>query len=257
MKPPINFHRQHGTEEPGAGGIADELEARSARSGGQQKNIAAGRGRGSRKPCWIACCSPARLAGIVADVRKVITLDDPVGAEIDSRVLENGLRLSVAGCHRGHRRHLRERAPMSPIDIASLCLKTSNASILRGGADLPLNLVGAGDPACWRRRPARRRCSIDGRGAGGRVAAPRPLRGRSSPWWRGSSQDDTRENSSIPSSSAGSVSAISSWTRRRSGAFIWRSSETPRVRTLRPATPSIPCWYTRRWRPPCCRNWWL
>ena len=60
------------------------------------------------------------LAGIVADVRKVITLDDPVGAEIDSRVLENGLRLSRRRVPIGVIGVIYEARPNVTIDIASL-----------------------------------------------------------------------------------------------------------------------------------------
>ena len=77
----------------------------------------------------------SRLAGIVADVRKVVTLDDPVGAEIDSRVLENGMRLSRRRVPIGVIGVIYEARPNVTIDIAALCLKTGNASILRGGRE--------------------------------------------------------------------------------------------------------------------------
>src|SRR5690606_26481678 len=38
--------------------------------------------------------NPARLKAIADDVRNVVRLPDPVGTELDSRVLENGMRLS-------------------------------------------------------------------------------------------------------------------------------------------------------------------
>lgn len=79
--------------------------------------------------------NPARLAGMVADVRKVVTLDDPVGSEIDSRVLENGMRLSRRRVPIGVIGVIYEARPNVTIDIAALCLKTGNASILRGGRE--------------------------------------------------------------------------------------------------------------------------
>ena len=79
--------------------------------------------------------NPARLAGIVADVRKVVTLDDPVGCELESRVLENGLRLSRRRVPIGVIGVIYEARPNVTIDIAALCLKTGNASILRGGRE--------------------------------------------------------------------------------------------------------------------------
>lgn len=114
--------------------IADELEARSSQIlAANDKDIAAGREAGlSEAMLDRLLLNPARLAGIVADVRKVITLDDPVGAEIDCRVLENGLRLSRRRVPIGV---IYEARPNVTIDIASLCLKTGNASILRGGRE--------------------------------------------------------------------------------------------------------------------------
>lgn len=77
----------------------------------------------------------SRLAGIISDVRKVITLDDPVGVEEGSRVLENGLRLAKRRVPIGVIGVIYEARPNVTIDIASLCLKTGNASILRGGRE--------------------------------------------------------------------------------------------------------------------------
>ena len=117
--------------------IADELEARSAQIlAANEKDIAAGREAGLTEAMLDRLLlNPARLAGIVADVRKVITLDDPVGAEMDSRVLENGLRLSRRRVPIGVIGVIYEARPNVTIDIASLCLKTGNASILRGGRE--------------------------------------------------------------------------------------------------------------------------
>jgi glutamate-5-semialdehyde dehydrogenase len=78
---------------------------------------------------------PKRLADIANDVRNVVSLPDPVGAELDSRVLENGLRLSRRRVPLGVIGVIYEARPNVTIDIASLCLKTGNASILRGGRE--------------------------------------------------------------------------------------------------------------------------
>ncbi|KJF82917.1 glutamate-5-semialdehyde dehydrogenase [Photobacterium angustum] len=77
----------------------------------------------------------SRLAGIANDVRNVINLNDPVGAELDSRVLENGMRLSRRRVPLGVVGVIYEARPNVTIDIAALCLKTGNASILRGGRE--------------------------------------------------------------------------------------------------------------------------
>ncbi|MFM4647963.1 glutamate-5-semialdehyde dehydrogenase [Aeromonas bivalvium] len=117
--------------------IASELEARQgAILAANAKDIAAGREAGlSDAMLDRLLLNPARLAGIVADVRKVVSLDDPVGAELDSRVLENGLRLSRRRVPIGVIGVIYEARPNVTIDIATLCLKTGNASILRGGRE--------------------------------------------------------------------------------------------------------------------------
>ena len=76
-----------------------------------------------------------RLIGIANDVRNVINLNDPVGCEIDSKVLENGMSLSRRRVPIGVIGVIYEARPNVTIDIASLCLKTGNASILRGGKE--------------------------------------------------------------------------------------------------------------------------
>lgn len=76
-----------------------------------------------------------RLDGIIGDIRHVVTLTDPVGAELDSRVLPNGLRLSRRRVPIGVIGVIYEARPNVTIDIATLCLKTGNACILRGGKE--------------------------------------------------------------------------------------------------------------------------
>ncbi|MGO1245895.1 MAG: glutamate-5-semialdehyde dehydrogenase [Oceanisphaera sp.] len=76
-----------------------------------------------------------RLTAMANDVRNVVSLPDPVGGELDSRVLENGMRLSRRRVPLGVVGVIYEARPNVTIDIAALCLKTGNASILRGGRE--------------------------------------------------------------------------------------------------------------------------
>lgn len=77
----------------------------------------------------------ARLASIADDVRQVVTLIDPVGEIIDGRTLSNGLKLQRRRVPLGVIGVIYEARPNVTIDIASLCLKTGNAAILRGGKE--------------------------------------------------------------------------------------------------------------------------
>ena len=79
--------------------------------------------------------TPERLKDIVKDIRNVIALDDPIGREHHLRVLENGLTLSRRRTPLGVIGVIYEARPNVTIDIATLCLKTSNACILRGGKE--------------------------------------------------------------------------------------------------------------------------
>ncbi len=117
--------------------MADELELQQdVILAANAKDIEAGRASGLTDAMLDRLLlNESRLAGIVADVRKVVTLDDPVGSEIDSRVLENGMRLSRRRVPIGVIGVIYEARPNVTIDIAALCLKTGNASILRGGRE--------------------------------------------------------------------------------------------------------------------------
>ena len=79
--------------------------------------------------------TPARLKGIADDVRHVISLADPVGKIIDGGTLDSGLKLERLRVPVGVIGTIYEARPNVTIDVASLCLKTGNAVILRGGKE--------------------------------------------------------------------------------------------------------------------------
>lgn len=117
--------------------IADELEANSkAILEANAKDIELGREAGLTEALLDRLLlNEERLTGIANDVRNVISLNDPVGSEIDSKVLENGMSLSRRRVPLGVVGVIYEARPNVTIDIAALCLKTGNASILRGGKE--------------------------------------------------------------------------------------------------------------------------
>ena len=79
--------------------------------------------------------SPEKLEGIAADVRTVARLEDPVGEVIDGRTLPNGLNVSRRRVPLGVLAAVFESRPNVTIDIASLCLKSGNACVIRGGSE--------------------------------------------------------------------------------------------------------------------------
>lgn len=76
-----------------------------------------------------------RLSAIASDVRQVCRLTDPVGQVIDGSMLDNGLKLERRRVPLGVVGVIYEARPNVTIDVASLCLKTGNAVILRGGKE--------------------------------------------------------------------------------------------------------------------------
>lgn len=77
-----------------------------------------------------------RMNGMIADVRKVAELPDPVGSVYDQRTLPNGLRVSRRRTPLGVLGVIYEARPNVTVDVATLALKTGNAVILRGGSEV-------------------------------------------------------------------------------------------------------------------------
>ncbi len=117
--------------------IADEIEAQAGRIMAENAlDMTEGRARGlSDALLDRLLLTPARVAALAADTRHVATLPDPVGADFESRLLPNGLRLSKRRIPIGVIGVIYEARPNVTIDVATLCLKTGNASILRGGKE--------------------------------------------------------------------------------------------------------------------------
>ena len=79
--------------------------------------------------------NPKAIKGMADDTRNVASLPDPIGSELESRLLANGMRVSRRRMPLGVLGVIYESRPNVTIDIATLALKTSNAVILRGGSE--------------------------------------------------------------------------------------------------------------------------
>ena len=79
--------------------------------------------------------SPSRLEDMSRDVRTVAALPDPVGEVFEMRTLTNGLQIGKKRVPLGVIGAIYESRPNVTIDISSLCLKSGNAVILRGGKE--------------------------------------------------------------------------------------------------------------------------
>ncbi|MDR1282109.1 MAG: glutamate-5-semialdehyde dehydrogenase [Opitutaceae bacterium] len=80
--------------------------------------------------------TPARLEHLAESVRQVAALPDPVGEVLDDRTRPNGLRIRKVRVPIGVIGIIYEARPNVTIDCAILCLKSGNASILRGGKEI-------------------------------------------------------------------------------------------------------------------------
>src|SRR5512136_1418093 len=76
-----------------------------------------------------------RLEAIANDVSAVAALPDPVGEMFEAQTLPNGLRIAKRRVPVGVIGVIYESRPNVTVDISSLCLKSGNAAILRGGKE--------------------------------------------------------------------------------------------------------------------------
>lgn len=79
--------------------------------------------------------TPERLKGIATDIRKVAKLPSPVGRVQKQGVMPNGLKIKRVSVPFGVIGIIYEARPNVSFDVFSLCLKSGNACILKGGSD--------------------------------------------------------------------------------------------------------------------------
>ena len=117
--------------------MADELEARrGAVKEANAKDMAAGETSGLSKPLLDRLLlTDARIDDMVRGIRNVIDLKDPVGTKISKWVRPNGLEILKVRVPLGVIAIIYESRPNVTADAAALCIKTSNAVILRGGSE--------------------------------------------------------------------------------------------------------------------------
>ena len=77
----------------------------------------------------------SRLEGIASDMRNVATLPTPLGHITKQKTLPNGLRLCRVSVPFGVIGMIYEARPNVTFDVFSLCFKSGNACVLKGGKD--------------------------------------------------------------------------------------------------------------------------
>jgi len=76
-----------------------------------------------------------RIKGIASDIRNVVDLPSPVGRVLSDSVRPNGLKITRIAVPFGVIGIIYEASPNVTFDVFSLCLKSGNACILKGGSD--------------------------------------------------------------------------------------------------------------------------
>jgi glutamate-5-semialdehyde dehydrogenase len=79
--------------------------------------------------------TPARIDSMIVGLRQVAALPDPVGAIRDMSYRPSGIQVGKMRVPLGVVGIIYESRPNVTIDAASLCLKSGNATILRGGSE--------------------------------------------------------------------------------------------------------------------------
>ena len=117
--------------------IADELEKQSSEVLKQNAlDISDGEKAGLSKSILDRLLlTEKRIKSMADDVRKVVKLPDPVGKDISDIKMYNGIQLIKRRVPIGVLGVIYEARPNVTIDVATLCLKTGNAVILRGGKE--------------------------------------------------------------------------------------------------------------------------
>ena len=116
---------------------ADALDAaRAELSHANAQDLAAGRANGL-EPAMLdrLALTPARIDDMIEGLRQVATLPDPIGEIRDMRYVPSGIQIGKMRVPLGVVGIIYESRPNVTIDAASLCLKSGNATILRGGSE--------------------------------------------------------------------------------------------------------------------------
>ncbi|MGS2722724.1 glutamate-5-semialdehyde dehydrogenase [Porticoccus sp. GXU_MW_L64] len=117
--------------------MADALDgARELLLAANEKDLAAGRDSGLDAALLDRLAlDDSRIDGMIEGLQQVAALEDPIGAIDDMRYRPSGIQLGKMRVPLGVVGIIYESRPNVTIDAASLCLKSGNAAILRGGSE--------------------------------------------------------------------------------------------------------------------------
>ena len=101
-----------------------------------RKDLDAGREKGLDAPLMDRLeLTPARIDGMIEGLLQVAALPDPIGEITDMRYRPSGIQVGKMRVPLGVVGIIYESRPNVTVEAASLCLKSGNATILRGGSE--------------------------------------------------------------------------------------------------------------------------
>ena len=117
--------------------IAEALDSsRASLMAANARDLDAGRGKGLEPALMDRLeLTPARIDTMIEGLQQVAALDDPVGAITDLKYRPSGIQVGKMRVPLGVIGIIYESRPNVTCEAASLCLKSGNAVILRGGSE--------------------------------------------------------------------------------------------------------------------------
>lgn len=117
--------------------MAEALDAaRDTLEAANRRDLEAGRANGLDEALLDRLAlTPARTDAMIEGLRQVAALPDPIGEIRDMRYLPSGIQVGKMRVALGVVGIVYESRPNVTVDAASLCLKSGNATILRGGSE--------------------------------------------------------------------------------------------------------------------------
>ena len=117
--------------------IAQEIESATAEiKAANERDLAKAREAGlDGAMCDRLTLDDARIAGMATNLEQVAALPDPIGAIDEVRAMPSGIRVGKMRVPLGVIGIIYESRPNVTIEASSLCIKSGNATILRGGSE--------------------------------------------------------------------------------------------------------------------------
>ena len=117
--------------------IAEALKAASADIiAANQKDLAAAEKNSLAAPLLKRLkFDESKIGTVIAGIESLIKLDDPVGQTLAATQLDEGLELYKVSCPIGVIGIIFESRPDALVQISTLCLKSGNAALLKGGSE--------------------------------------------------------------------------------------------------------------------------